>query len=132
MACLGAIPGHKRGSDSNRFRGEQRHSPSLHWIRNRHEILLPSSLFRDSLRRSFAYFELFFDSNSPLSWKQVGVSTLKFSPIILKFIRRFRILFAFICLGFIFFLHLSKHFEHLFVLVSLLNYGKISNFYLYI
>lgn len=48
MACLGAIPGHKRGSDSNRFRGEQRHSPSLHWIRNRHEILLPSSLFRDS------------------------------------------------------------------------------------
>lgn len=26
-----------------------------------------------------------------LSWKQVGVSTLKFSPIILKFIRRFRI-----------------------------------------
>lgn len=66
MACLGAIPGHKRGSDSNRFRGEQRHSPSLHWIRNRHEILLPSSLFRDSLRHSFAYFELFFDSNSPL------------------------------------------------------------------
>lgn len=50
--------------------------------------LLPSSA---TLRHSFAYFELFFDSNSPLSWKQVGVSTLKFSPIILKFIRRFRI-----------------------------------------
>ena len=75
---------------------------------------------------------LYYVSLLDLSWKQVGVSTLKFSPIILKFIRRFRILFAFICLGFIFFLHLSKDFGHLFVLVSLLNYGKISNFYLYI
>ena len=34
---------------------------------------------------------LYYVSLLDLSWKQVGVSTLKFSPIILKFIRRFRI-----------------------------------------